>query len=128
MRTMTAKFPGKCRDCGAPIHPGEKIRYSKATGALCASEADCRDWQDAQAEQATEMRMESWMDHRYAGTTQHFFEDEDYERAQRRRDEAEYQRGYYETRNAQMAGPAGSDAREAAYREMEMVAYNRGDD
>lgn len=129
MRTMTAKFPGKCRDCGARIEPGDRIRYSKATGALCEDASGCRDWIDAQAEQAAEMRMERFADHRMAGlSTEQFFENEDYERQQRRRDDADYQRGYHEARYAQMAGPAGSDAREAAYREMEMAAYNRGDD
>lgn len=39
--------------------------------------------------------------------------------AQQRRRDAEYERGVAETREAQLAGPPGSEAREQAYREME---------
>jgi len=52
----------------------------------------------------------------------------DYEVAQAARDNAEYQRGIEETKQAQMMGPPGSPEREAAYRAIEQAAYNRGDD
>lgn len=98
MKRMTAKYNGRCKDCGRDLRKGDTIRWSRATGALCAGECHYGDG------------------------------DGDYELAAARRDEAEYQRGYHETRLAQMAGPAGSAAREAAYLEMEMAAYNRGED
>lgn len=101
MKTMTARFPGRCRNCGATITPGDTIRYSKPTGALCVNQASC-------------------------GAAVH--DDGDVEDREMRFANSEYARGYYETRNAQMAGPAGSAAREAAYMEMEMAAFNRGDD
>jgi hypothetical protein len=52
----------------------------------------------------------------------------DWEAAQAKRDNDEYQRGIAETKAAQEMGPAGSAEREAAYRQMEQDAYNRGDD
>lgn len=127
-KTMNAKFAGKCRSCGCRIEAGDKIRWSKAAGANCFDQNDCRDWADMEAEQAAEMRMESWADHRMAGTSASFWEDEDYERSQRRRDEAEYQRGYHEVAQIQAFAPAGSALREQMYAEMEMAAYNRGED
>ena len=36
--TITAKFPGTCKDCNTPIARGEKIEWSKASGAR---HADC---------------------------------------------------------------------------------------
>lgn len=83
MRTMTAKFDGRCRHCGTPFEAGEKMRWSKATGSLCASQDDCNNMQDARAEQAAEMRMESWAEHRMAGTTEHFWANQEYEREMR---------------------------------------------
>jgi len=47
---------------------------------------------------------------------------------ERLHDEAEYARGYHETRQAQLAGPPGSDAREAAYLEMEQRWAREGFD
>lgn len=37
-RVTTARFKGECRACDAPITAGQKIRFSKATGATCV---DC---------------------------------------------------------------------------------------
>ena len=48
--------------------------------------------------------------------------------AEKARDEAEYQRGIQDTRRAQQAGPAGSEAREQAYREMEAQWEREGFD
>ena len=45
----------------------------------------------------------------------------------RSRAEAEYQRGVSEMEEAQAAGPPGSPAREAAFREMELRAEREGD-
>jgi len=45
-----------------------------------------------------------------------------------RSDNAEYERGVNDTRRAQEAGPAGSDEREAAYREMEAQWEREGFD
>lgn len=56
MRTMTAKFDGRCRNCGAPIDAGDTIRYAKGAGAHCATEADCESYLDYQAEMAAEAR------------------------------------------------------------------------
>lgn len=44
------------------------------------------------------------------------------------RDEAEYQRGYHEVAAIQAMSAAGSELREQMYLEMEMAAYNRGED
>lgn len=37
-RIITARFAGKCADCGAGIEQGQQIRYSRADGARCT---DC---------------------------------------------------------------------------------------
>ena len=47
---------------------------------------------------------------------------------ERAADEAEYQRGVSDTKRAQEAGPAGSEEREAAYREMEAQWEREGFD
>jgi hypothetical protein len=43
-------------------------------------------------------------------------------------DDAEYRRGVEDTKHAQEAGPAGSEAREQAYREMEAQWEREGFD
>jgi hypothetical protein len=48
--------------------------------------------------------------------------------AEKRHDEAEYQRGINDTKLAQQMGPAGSAEREAAYRDMEAQWAKEGDD
>ena len=48
--------------------------------------------------------------------------------AEKARDEAEYQRGIQDTKAAQARGPAGSEAREQAYREMEAQWEREGFD
>lgn len=41
MKTMQSKFPGKCRDCGAPVARGATIVYhGKGAGISCASCAE----------------------------------------------------------------------------------------
>ena len=54
--------------------------------------------------------------------------DDDTDARQRRLDEAEYQRGISDARQAQEAGPPGSPEREAAYRAMEQAWYDEGFD
>lgn len=104
MKTMAAKFGGKCRSCGGRIVAGETIRWSKASGAMhaaCEAEANEVNW----------------------------FDDEgDWEAAEIRREEQEYLQGYHEMRQIQAFAPAGSALREQMYAEMEMAAYNRGED
>ncbi len=34
-RLISARRSGRCEDCGAPITPGDTIRYSRTTGARC---------------------------------------------------------------------------------------------
>lgn len=59
-------------------------------------------------------------------------EHDDYEpdpdAAQDARDEADYQRGYNEVAQIQAMSAPGSELREQMYMEMEMAAYNRGED
>lgn len=38
MKTMTAKFAGRCRDCGAALEPGSTIIYhGKGRGVSCGT-------------------------------------------------------------------------------------------
>ena len=141
MRKMNAKFGGRCKDCGATILVGDAIRWSKATGAVCAEASDCRDMHDMRAESMAERRMESWAAHRHEGlSSEQFHENWDYEREDARREmeweareiareEAEYQKDRdHEVRQIQEFAPAGSELREQMYLELEMAAYNRGED
>lgn len=48
LRRMTSKFPGKCRQCKAPIAVGQVIYWSKPTGALCEA---CGSKQEAPKDQ-----------------------------------------------------------------------------
>jgi hypothetical protein len=50
------------------------------------------------------------------------------ERIVRNRADAEYRRGIHETEQAQARGPAGSEAREQAYLEMELQREREGGD
>lgn len=102
MKRMKARYPGECKGCGDPVEVGQDILWSRASGAL---HTGCRNM--------------------FGGDEpEHTISDDDYPEyaeavRERARMDAEYARGYYETRDAQLAGPPGSDAREAAYREME---------
>lgn len=87
-RYMTAKYNGKCSECGEPVSKGSEIVWSRATGAL----------------------------HPHC-----------YSHAQNMGD-SEYARGYNDVAMAQMMGPAGSAAREAAYMAMEAQWAREGFD
>lgn len=101
MRTMRAKFAGKCRACQGAIGEGDLIVWAKGAGgrhSVCGTAIDTSGTEfDVEAEMA-------------------------------RRDEAEYQRGYHEVASIQAFSAAGSALRESMYLEMEMAAYNRGED
>lgn len=100
-RLMTARYNGRCLACGGRITKGETISYSREEGARHA--APCVSVPD-------------------------FYEPEDWETRQARRDEAEYQRGYHEVAQIQAFSAPGSALREQMYAEMETAAYNRGED
>ena len=109
MKTMAAKFGGKCRSCGGRIEAGELIRWSRATGAMhagCEAEANEVNYH-AGFDDDAELRAEG---------------------ALIEREEREYLQGYHEVKQIQAFAPAGSLLREAMYLEMEMAAYNRGED
>lgn len=120
MRTMTAKYNGRCRDCGADLRAGDKIRWSKATGSLCAAgecESDghsdrmpcgCSDYHYADCPLVTSRYDDGGYEERYGGS--------------------DYARGRAEVAAIQAVSEAGSALREALYMEMEMNAYNRGED
>lgn len=112
MKVMAAKFNGKCRSCGGRIEAGEQIVWSKASGAMhdaCGGHG-----------QLAGIRQTAVID----GYGDEF----DAEAELIRREEAEYQRGYHEVAQIQAMTSAGSLLREAMYLEMEMAAYNRGED
>jgi len=36
MKVMTARYPGRCRDCGAPVAPGDRIVFrGRGKGITC---------------------------------------------------------------------------------------------
>jgi len=108
-KRMAAKFAGKCAGCGSKIAVGDDILWAKGRGARHAECGLNEDFGGA------EFRLSQ--------------QDEfDWEAAEIRREEAEYQRGYHEVRQIQAFAPAGSALREQMYAEMEMAAYNRGED
>jgi hypothetical protein len=118
MKTMAAKFGGKCRSCGGRIVAGETIRWSKASGAMhAACEAEANEANFHASDAAHARGYGDWFD-----------DEGDWEAAEIRREEAEYMRGYHEVRQIQAFAPAGSALREQMYAEMEMAAYNRGED
>lgn len=89
MRTMSAKYRGRCRRCGFSIDVGQTIRWSRATGSLCETDGVCQsnlDYASDLATQEAEQRMERFAAHRHEGlSTEQFFENEDYERGSRLR-------------------------------------------
>ena len=109
MKTMSAKFAGRCRSCGGRIEAGELIRWAKAAGA---HHAECGLNEDFGGAEARLAQMDEF----------------DWEAQQIARDEAEYQRGYHEVASIQAFSAPGSALREQMYLEMEMAAYNRGED
>lgn len=80
MRKMTARFDGRCRDCGGSLYAGDTIRYSRATGALHESRDVC----DSYLEQRAEMELETQAEYRMAGlSAEQYYADRDYERGVR---------------------------------------------
>lgn len=130
MKAMAARFNGKCRGCGGRIEAGEQILWSKATGALHGECGLNEDFGGAEARLAQREERGHTLYQEYAGAAfQRAYDDEfDAEAELIRREEAEYQKGYHEVKNIQAFAPAGSLLREAMYLEMEMAAYNRGED
>jgi hypothetical protein len=109
---MNARYSGRCKGCGGGIAAGERILWSKETGAL--HNGACLDVyhgnQFGRHEAAQERRA---------------YETEmDWEAAQLRRDEAEYQTGRAQVAEIQALTTAGSALREALYREMEQRDYD----
>ena len=112
MRTMTAKYGGRCAGaCGVRIQAGDTILWSKESGAL---HEGCRDayWgnefgrhEAAQERAAYEAEME-WEAEMIA------------------REEREYLQGRSEVAQIQAMTTAGSALREQMYREMEQRDYD----
>jgi hypothetical protein len=109
---MKAKFSSKCPGCGDRIHEGDNIskgdsgKYEHSGCAGSATSGYTHDEADY-----------------FAGHAEY-----DAEMAEVRRDNSEYMKGYHEVANIHAFAPAGSALREEMYFEMEMAAYNRGDD
>lgn len=79
LRTMTAKYDGRCRRCDGRLYAGDRIRYSRATGAMHDSDETCDALAEMHAEQEAELRMERWAESRFVGQSQEdFWRDEDY--------------------------------------------------
>lgn len=77
MRTMRARYDGRCRDCGGQLYAGDMIRYSRATGALHESQEVC----DSYLTQRAEMELETQAEYRMAGLgVEAYYRDRDYER------------------------------------------------
>ena len=111
MRQMKAKFRGRCKGCGETIGVGSDILWSKAEGAFhdngrCYADTGLR---------RTRVGNDggSIADHEF-----------DYEAAQARRDQAEYQQGYHDVAAIHAISAAGYDFREQLYRELEQRDYD----
>lgn len=131
MRTMTARYSSRCRNCGGRIEEGDTIRWSRSTGAIHGSQSECDDFAAFAAEEAGEARFFAGVTGGDRNAEMRGFTDgpfEDWEAAERRRDEREYRRGVAEVAQIQAFAPAGSALREAMYLEMEQAAWNRGED
>lgn len=121
MKTMTAKYAGKCRACGGRIEAGDTIRWSRAAGANHADSGVCQDFGAFVAEESAEREF-------FGRADRHDFSEFEAEGALIACEEAEYQRGYHEVAAIQAISAPGSAWRDALYAEMEMAAYNRGED
>lgn len=107
MRSMQAKFRGRCKGCGETIAVGADILWSKAEGAFHDNDRCYADTGRAQA------------DRYFEAQTEH-----DWEGEQIRRDEAEYQQGYHDVAAIHAISAAGSELREQLYRELEQRDYD----
>lgn len=105
MREMNARYRSRCKGCGQTVNVGDRILWSKETGAL--HNGGCLDvfhgnefgrYEAAQERAAYEAEM--------------------------RRDDAEYRRGRAEVAEIQALTTAGSALREALYMEMEQRDYD----
>ena len=120
MRNITAKYRGKCASCGKEIAVGDSIMWTGGGSTYhlaCATAAS--DGAGVEDEALGQQGLHE------LGV---YDEPEDWESAQARRDEQEYQQGYHEVRAIQAMSSAGSALREQMYLEMEQAAYNRGED
>jgi hypothetical protein len=119
MRSMTAKYGGRCRGCGQRFPAGTRILWSRDLGAVVDTpeHGACQDaaWGSAfgiheaaqeRAAYAAEMAAEN---------------------AERRMVDAEIRAGEAEVAQIQAVTAPGSALREAMYLDMERAAYDRGD-
>lgn len=116
MREMVARYDGRCKNCGQAVRAGDTIRWSRATGALCAGGCARTDVHD---------------DETYAFGGAHRADiqaEADWEAAEIAREEAEYQRGYHGTAAIQAISTAGSAFREQLYAEQEAQWAREGFD
>jgi hypothetical protein len=102
---MKAKFSSRCAGCGSPINEGDNISRGPSGKFEHSS--------------CSRGRLTG------GGNVFPTMDEADYH--EMRRDEAEYQKGYHEVASIQAFFPPGP-MRDAAYMEMEMAAYNRGED
>lgn len=107
MRTLTAKYNGKCQRCGGGIQAGESIRWERGYGSEHFDKNVCRDELDFRGEESAEREQARREDARM---------------------DADYRTGMSEVAAIQAVTVAGSEMREAMYRDMELAAYNRGED
>jgi len=113
-KRMAAKFAGKCAGCGGKIAVGDDILWAKGQGARHAETCG--------------VHVAGFTAAAHARGYGDCFDEFDAEAELIRREEQEYLRGYHEVRQIQAFAPAGSALREQMYAEMEMAAYNRGED
>ena len=110
MRTMQAKFRGRCKGCGETIAVGSDILWSKSTGAF---HDNGRCYADTGLSRARGNDGGSIADY-----------ERDVEGELIRREEAEYQQGYHDVAAIHAVSAPGSDLREQLYRELEQRDYD----
>jgi len=106
MRTMFAKYAGRCRGCGESIAVGDQILWSRREGAHHDNGVCYRD---------------TGIGARYRSDAE---TEMDWEGEMIAREEREYQQGYHEVAAIHAMSAAGSDLREQMYLEMEQRDYN----
>jgi len=108
MRSMQAKFRGRCKGCGEVIAVGTDILWSRATGAF---------HDNGRCHVANRTRVGN-----DGGSIGDY--EVDVEAQIARREEAEYQQGYHDVAAIHAISAAGSEFREQLYRELEERDYN----
>lgn len=121
---MIARYNSPCPECGGGIVGNRDEILKGSTGKYMHAECAANEGRDFAGECEAEIHAENaWLRAAEAGGLDDWAEEQ-----MERQGMLEYERGMAEVAQIQAISAPGSELREALYMEMELAAYNRGED